>query len=694
MLELAGQSIGRYHIIEHLGEGGMAVVYRAYDTHLDCDVAIKFIRTDMLMVGELEVALKRFQIEARKTARLIHPNIVRVMDYGEHNGKPYLVMVYLPGGTLKKILGHPVPVIESARLLAPIARALEYAHQQSVIHRDVKPANILLTDAGQPMLSDFGVAKVLVSEGERSGHLTGTGIGIGTPEYMAPEQVMGVPIDHRVDIYALGVVLFELVTGRRPFIADTPMAVAIKHITDPLPRPKDIIPDLPDEVERVLFKALAKKPEDRYQNAGDLASVLERLHIHNLPFSESLPIIETQITKESPSSGSIIPEAQLSFTSIPPEEIIQPTPEVSRQPETLERIEEKPEIIDSQGKLLEETPSAEISALEMGSTEKERIPSTEKSLGSEKPFEDIEAAPAQVVQQPHRKISRAFTWYVLSGVLVMLLIAGGLYYRNRIGSQKSLAPAPAVVARATSTTESRKPTLAPKPSLTTLPSYTPKHIDTPTPFFTRGPTAIPTPNYVTGKVLFEDDFEKGPRSSWDSITGGIWTIVTDTPNNHVLRGVSTGLDYHIHIFLRPVGSRDWQNYGLSYRVKLVSSQTSLAEVSFRARVSEKGCNRYVIGFSPSFSDLGIHSDHYGIGTSCDYDPTQEHVRISMQIGQWYDFRIEAWENRYRVYFQNKPVVFAMDNRSDYMKNGTVIFGFSPNSIGFFDDIRVVELVPR
>jgi len=279
MLNLAGHSIGRYHILEQLGEGGMAIVYKAYDTHLECDVAIKFIRMDMLVPAEVEIARKRFQIEAKKTARLEHANIVRVTDFGEYQGIPYLVMPYLSGGTLKQKIKGALPYQEAARLLAPIARALEYAHQQNIIHRDIKPSNILLNEAGQPMLSDFGVAKVLVGEGETSGHLTGTGVGIGTPEYMAPEQVTGSGVDARTDIYALGLVFFEMVIGRRPFIADTPMAVAIKQVTDPLPRPKGLVPDLPEEVEQVLIKALAKQPEDRFQQMGQFADRLERFAI-------------------------------------------------------------------------------------------------------------------------------------------------------------------------------------------------------------------------------------------------------------------------------------------------------------------------------------------------------------------------------------------------------------------------------
>ena len=158
-MSMIGQSIGRYHITEQLGQGGMATVYKAFDTRLECDVAIKFIRKEKLTAENSEKALKRFKIEAQKTAQLSHPNIVTVTDYGEHEGSPYLVMRHIPGGTLKMKLGRPLHWAEAAKLLAPIARALEYAHQRKVIHRDIKPANVLLTETGDPMLSDFALAK-------------------------------------------------------------------------------------------------------------------------------------------------------------------------------------------------------------------------------------------------------------------------------------------------------------------------------------------------------------------------------------------------------------------------------------------------------------------------------------------------------------------------------------------------------
>ena len=274
MTSLVGQDIGRYHVIEQLGQGGMATVYRAYDTRLEREVALKFIRREEIGPAYLDQLFKRFEREAKSLAQLSHPNIVKVYDYGDFEGVPYLVMEYLPGGTLKQRLGHPRPAAEAARLLAPIARALAFAHHENIIHRDVKPANILITRSGEPMLTDFGIAKILSGEGGVT--LTGTGVGLGTPDYMAPEQWTNQVVP-QTDIYALGIVFYEMVTGRRPFTADTPAAVLIKQMQDPLPRPQSFVPDLPDLAEQLLYKALAKDPHERYATMDLMAAALENL---------------------------------------------------------------------------------------------------------------------------------------------------------------------------------------------------------------------------------------------------------------------------------------------------------------------------------------------------------------------------------------------------------------------------------
>ena len=286
MLNMIGRNLGRYHILEQIGEGGMAIVYKAFDTRLETDVAVKVIRTDQLAPAILERALKRFEREAKALARLTHANIVNVSDYGEEEGLPYLVMPYLPGGTLKeKLRGEgKISWQDATRLLLPVAKALAYAHDEEMIHRDVKPANILITRSGDPMLTDFGIAKIIDEKATMD--LTGTRATVGTPEYMAPEQVTAKTVDHRADIYALGVVLYEMVTGRKPFQADTPMAVLVKLSSEPLPRPTEFTPKLPEEIERVLLKALAKDPANRYQSMREFVMALERLVAGKVPTAD------------------------------------------------------------------------------------------------------------------------------------------------------------------------------------------------------------------------------------------------------------------------------------------------------------------------------------------------------------------------------------------------------------------------
>jgi len=272
MLDLSGQNIGRYRVIEELGRGGMAVVYKAYQPALYRYVAIKVLHP---MVAADDKFLARFRREARAVATLRHPNIVQIHDFGHEGDCYYMVTEFVEGQTLKDRLETTreaetrLPPEEVVRIIRQIADALDYAHQQGMIHRDVKPANVLLTAKDQVVLSDFGIAHMV--EGTR---FTMTGV-VGTPDYMSPEQGMGGKIDGRSDIYSLGVVLYEMLVGQVPFSADTSMAVIFKHVQDPLPPPRSINPAIPEAVEQVVFKAMAKKPDERFATASELAEALQ-----------------------------------------------------------------------------------------------------------------------------------------------------------------------------------------------------------------------------------------------------------------------------------------------------------------------------------------------------------------------------------------------------------------------------------
>ncbi len=263
----AGRRLGRYVLSRKLGAGGMAEVWEAFDEGLHRSVAVKVVRDEI--ADELEFR-ERFVREARLAAQLEHPRILPIYDFGTEAGVTYLVMPLLPGGSLKELIQGPMPGEEAVEALSAIAAALDHAHSRGVLHRDVKPSNVLVDASGSLLLADFGLAK----NTEVSSELTAAGMVVGTPAYMAPEQAIGRSVDPRADQYALGIVAFELLTGRTPFRSESPFAVLDKHLREAPPPPSSFVPGLPPEVDTVLAKALSKKPQDRYGTCREMVTAL------------------------------------------------------------------------------------------------------------------------------------------------------------------------------------------------------------------------------------------------------------------------------------------------------------------------------------------------------------------------------------------------------------------------------------
>jgi len=296
-----GQMLGAYRILNRIGQGGMATVYKAYQPSMDRHVAIKVLPGQLAESPEF---VTRFQQEARFIAKLEHPHILPVFDYGEDHGITYFVMRYFEAGTLKnKMEAGPLAIQEIDRIFTQLADALGYAHARGIVHRDLKPANALVDADGNLFLTDFGIAKLLESASPR---LTQTDAIMGTPAYISPEQAQARPVDQRSDIYSLGIILYEMVTGRVPYVADTPLAVILQHVSDPLPLPSIVKTDISPAIEQVILKALAKNPSDRFATTAEFVAAWKRA----LRDMDTLAHEPEKATRVAPRPAPVAPSLQ------------------------------------------------------------------------------------------------------------------------------------------------------------------------------------------------------------------------------------------------------------------------------------------------------------------------------------------------------------------------------------------------
>ena len=343
---MAHRLAGRYEVRSLIGHGGMAEVHLGFDTRLSRIVAIKMLRSDLARDSIFQA---RFRREAQSAASLNHPNIVSVYDTGEEtvtgpDGRsisvPYIVMEYVEGHTVKELLsdGTPVPINEAISIVSGILSALEYSHSQNLVHRDIKPGNIMLTGDGKVKVMDFGIARALT---DSQATMTQTNAVVGTAQYLSPEQARGEQVDARSDLYSTGVVLFELLTGRPPFTGDSAVAVAYQHVQQLPPTPSSVTPDIPEALDRVVMKALAKDREQRYSSAGSmLVDLMRASRGGNVNAPETAVWAQTQtLTPPQGTSAQGTPTQTLPSTAFQP--VATATSSIAPVSEEPEEVEEK-----------------------------------------------------------------------------------------------------------------------------------------------------------------------------------------------------------------------------------------------------------------------------------------------------------------------------------------------------------------
>jgi len=660
MDNLIGQRLGQYEITALLGKGGMATVYRAWQASIEREVAIKVIHPYLVESGDFAV---RFQREARLAASLRHPHILKVFDYGQHDHWAYLVTELLAGGSLADRLQHgPLSPDATSRILEQIASGLDYAHDKGILHRDLKPPNVLLDEMGSAYLTDFGIARIL----SETTALTQSGLVIGTPSYMPPEQWQGKVLDARADIYALGITLFEMLTGKLPFTADTPATMMYLHLEQPPPSLRLEQPELPEAVEAVIQKALAKKAADRFSSALEMAfsfkAALDTRHspLVGIPLSSSLPDTYPPLMSTTISGTTNVPAGHQTgairrllpglvlFASlgivvllvarsvlIPP---IIPTPAMNAV-----AFAETPIPALALSPSNTPRPVLTVTASPTRRLETTVVPPSATTAPTQAPTLDVFAA-AQSTNIVESTVNAVRTQ---------------LFIQAQTATAKNWTAIPTATL-----------TFTPSPTVPSLtPSITFTASLTPTPGV--APTLTPIP---AGLILFQEDFESGSLDSLNSASEN-WQVVTDDTGNKVLDGsclagcTGQGMDF---------GSMSWTDYAIEYRIKFLNKNTDV-NVNFR----NTPLGNYVQRLSLKYQNIAYYMSPKDKGW------TGEATRgYSFKQGVWYSIRIEAQGSMIRFFANDKLILQKTDAQ---FSAGAVNFSLFQDSHVQYDDIKVTTL---